>query len=73
MNRDTGTTMKPIRWLVPLDTRFWQHNAMREFLAILCCTNNIFSIRTCVDVYGLLCTAKGVSSCEAARGHATPG
>ena len=60
MNRTTGTTMKPIALVGALDIRFWQHNAMLEFLAILCCTN-VFSIRTCVDiirtsVYGIIIT-----------------
>ena len=40
MDRDIDTTVKPITLvIVPLDTRFWQHNATRKFLAILCCTN----------------------------------
>ena len=55
MNRDTGTTMKPI---TPLDTRFWQHNAIHEFLAILCCTN-VFSVRTCADFH-VWCTNYGI-------------
>ena len=54
MARDTGTTITSASAF--LDTRFWQHNAMCEFLAVLYCIN-VFLIRTCADVYGLPCMA----------------
>ena len=50
MGKGTSMTVKPITRPVPLESRFWQLNAIRMFLAISCFTD-VFSIRMRVDVY----------------------
>ena len=54
MARDTGTTLKPITLASAFRLSILETTPLREFLAILCCTN-VFSIWTCADVYRLLC------------------